>query len=124
MRIALLFTVSMAFAQPAISHGQKITGIYSNMSYNREGGDILGMEVFLVYSHDGYRVVYQSSEDEPSSPMVIPAKVEGNAISFLIPSGTDPRGNFIGKIEPTEMVGTFSGNGQTVHLPRRASYWQ
>lgn len=123
--ITLLFTASVTFAQSAISQEQKVTGMYSNVSYNREGGDIVGMEVFVVYSRDGYRVVYQSSEGEPSSPVVVPAKIDGNAISFsLPPPGTDPRGNFTGKIKPTEMVGTFSGNGQTVHLPRRASYWQ
>jgi hypothetical protein len=124
MLITPAFIASVACAQQAVSQRPKITGMYSDMSYNSEGGDILGIEVFLVYSRDGYRVIYQSSEGEPASPIVIPAKVKGNSISFSLPSSTDPRGDFTGIVEPTEMVGTFSGNGETVHLPRRSSYWQ
>ncbi|MDO1530439.1 hypothetical protein QMK61_16500 [Fulvimonas sp. R45] len=29
-----------------------------------------------------------------------------------------------GKITNGELTGTFSGNAQTVHLKRKASYWQ
>jgi len=45
------------FGLPAISaHDvpKKITGIYSDMSYNAEGGDLLGDEIFLVFSDRGY----------------------------------------------------------------------
>jgi hypothetical protein len=117
-------SASIACGHQVVSQRQKITGMYSNMSYNNEGGDILGVEVFLVYSRDGYRVVYQSSEGEPASPIVLPARIDGKTISFSLPSNIDPRGNFAGNIEPTELVGRFSGNGQTVHLMRRPSYWQ
>jgi hypothetical protein len=123
LSIALL-ALSSAHAQQATSPTTKITGIYSDMSYNAEGGDITGVEVFLVYSRDGYRVVYQSSEGEPGPPVVLPATINGKSIRFSIPKSIDARGEFVGSIDATEIVGTFSGNGQTVHLPRHSSYWQ
>ena len=94
------------------------------MTYNRDGGDVLGIEVFVVYSGHGYFVVYQSSEGEPTAPVVMPATVAGSSISFVVPASADPRGAFAGTIGDKELTGTFSGNRQTVHLKRKASYWQ
>jgi hypothetical protein len=102
----------------------KLTGIYSDMSYSDDSGDVLGDEIFLVFSNRGYYAVFQGSEGEPYVPVVVPVKVEGNSISFTLPASTDPRGKFQGKITNGELTGTFSGNAQTVHLKRKASYWQ
>lgn len=102
----------------------KLTGIYSDMSYNDDSGDVLGDEVFIVFSNRGYYAVFQGSEGEPYVPVVVPVKVEGNTISFTLPASVDPRGQFHGKIAGGELTGTFSGNAQTIHLKRKASYWQ
>lgn len=124
MLITVVLIASIACANEANPPRTKVTGIYSNMSYNKEGDDVLGIEVFLVYSRDGYRVVYQSSDGDPGAPVVLPAKIKEDSISFSLPFNIDPRGDFSGTISATEMVGTFSSSGQTVHLTRRQSYWQ
>lgn len=102
----------------------KVTGIYSDMSYNREGGDVLGLEIFLVFSRQGYFVILQVSEGEPNPPVIVPAKIQGSAITFSLPVEADPRGEFQGTINDAELSGTFKNNGQTVHLKRKNSYWQ
>lgn len=96
----------------------------SNMAYNREGGDVLGIEVFIVHSNRGYFAVYQSSEGEPAPPVVIPVKLTGTSVSFEVPPSVDARGNFTGTIDAKGLAGSFSGSGEKVRLERKASYWQ
>jgi hypothetical protein len=124
--ICLLVAISICAvcAQGAKTVPAKVTGLFSNMTYNREGSDVLGMEIFIVYSARGYFVVYQSSEGEPSAPVILPANVSGSSVRFVIPPAIDSRGAFQGTVGTAELAGTFSGNRETVHLPRKGSYWQ
>lgn len=101
----------------------KVTGIYTNMSYNTEGGDVVGTEVFVVNTKRGYYVVFQSGDGEPSVPVVVPAEVLGSAIRFTLPPGM-VGGTFTGAIGPAQLTGSFSSNHQTIRLKRKASYWQ
>jgi hypothetical protein len=50
----------------------KVTGVYSDLTYHEESGDILGDEVFLVSSNKGYFGVFQGSEGEPYPPWLSP----------------------------------------------------
>jgi hypothetical protein len=102
----------------------KLTGMFSDMAYNDEGGDLLGTEVFVTCAHDGYVVVYQSSEGEPTTPVVVPATISGTSIRFVVPESADPRGSFVGTIGAKELTGSFSGRKEVIHLKRKASYWQ
>jgi hypothetical protein len=118
LAVALGCAASTAKAPP------KVTGTFSNLTYNNEGGDVLGTEISIVNSNRGYYVVYQISEGEPAVPVVLPAKVAGSSISFVIPPEGDPRGAFAGTIGDQELSGTFAGNKEQIHLKRKASYWQ
>lgn len=120
--ICALGITSKGVAQEPSS--QKVTGIYSDMQYNREGGDVVGQEVFIVFSKSGYFAILQLSEGEPSAPVVVPVKVAGSAVTFTVPTEMDTRGTFKGNISGGHLVGTFSGNGQKVDLKRKSSYWQ
>ncbi len=102
----------------------RITGIYSDMAYNHEGGDLLGQEIFIVATKKGYFVIFQYSEGEPNVPVIIPADIKGAEISFIIPGDVDPRGMFRGTIGDEGLKGEFSGNNQRVFLKRKNSYWQ
>lgn len=119
---ALIF-ISINVAATETDH-QKVTGMFSDMTYSQETGDVIGIEVFLVYSNRGYFAVYQTSEGEPSVPVVVSARVDGSSVSFQVPPEIDSRGSFNGAIGNNELTGRFSGNGQVVHLKRKPSYWQ
>ena len=123
LMLLTLMVASSAAAAPA-SKQPKPTGMFSDMQYNDEGGDLLGTEVFITYAHDGYFVVYQSSEGEPITPVVVPATISGTSITFVVPKTADPRGSFSGTIGAKELTGSFSGSKEIVHLKRKASYWQ
>jgi hypothetical protein len=120
----LVFGVASAAGAAGNTGQPKLTGMFSDMAYNEEGGDLLGTEIFVTYARDGYFVVYQSSEGEPTTPVVVPAAISGTSIKFSVPESVDPRGNFVGTIGLRELTGSFSGSKEVVHLKRKASYWQ
>lgn len=84
LAILLLLILEAGLATSGESR-PKVTGIYSSLAYNQEGGDLLGAEVFVVYSKHGYYVVFQSSEGEPSDPIMVKAQVDGATVSFSLP---------------------------------------
>ena len=123
MALALGLASTVA-ASSAGTKQPKPTGMFSDMEYNDDGGDLLGTEVFITYARDGYFVVYQSSEGEPTTPVVVPATISGTSIKFVVPKTSDPRGSFVGTISAKELTGSFSGSKEVIHLKRKASYWQ
>ncbi len=50
----LALTCSLASSEPDAAARPKVTGIFSDMHYSAEGGDVVGAEVFIMYSNDGY----------------------------------------------------------------------
>lgn len=110
---------------------EKITGVYTDMEFHEESGDIAGSEIFLVKSRQGYFVVFQSSEGSPSRPVVVPARVDGKEIVFELPEKDgDISGVFRGEIYKDSIKGRFmngvlnkSGSKDFV-LYKRGSYWQ
>lgn len=120
----LLLTATFARSSDATPPSLKMTGMFSDMRFNSEGGDVLGQEIFIVYSKSGYFAILQSSEGEPGKPVIVPVTLKGASVSFRVPADLDPRGEFHGVISQNELVGTFSGNGQAINLKRKNSYWQ
>ena len=49
------------------------TGIYTDIYFNEEAGDLLGVEIFLLRGGDEYYVLFQSAEGIPGKPVVVPA---------------------------------------------------
>lgn len=122
-----LLTASAVFAGPA---GSKVTGIYSDMYYNREAGDVVGVEIFVLFSRDGYYVLFQDAPGSPAVPILVKAKIDGNKIEFTLPDRSGYSGKFDGVISGNELKGKFEGgqisaSGASVFiLKRKHSYWQ
>lgn len=99
------------------------------MAMHDESGDVVGIEIFVVYSRTGYHAVFQASEGEPE-PVVAAATIERARIAFHLPPGAGYSGVFRGEIRNGELTGAFEG-GQTgshgeerIRLERGSSYWQ
>lgn len=120
LAISVLVAAALATAQAATV---KTSGIYSDLAYYDEGGDLMGIELFVFYA-DGYMVLFQEAVGEPMPPHLVKAKVEGDAIEFSVPGDADTTRTFRGKITATAIVGHWVGSATTFELPRRNSYWQ
>jgi hypothetical protein len=62
--------------------GAPVAGVYSDLKYIREAGDLVGREIFIVFGGDfGYFAVIQCAEGWPGRPVLVAAKVEGSESS-------------------------------------------
>lgn len=117
----LLFLAVVAFAANAQS--VQVTGFFSNMEYFDETGDVVGMEVFILYSSGGYWVLFQDAQGAPAAPVLVKAAITGDALEFTLPASAG-LGSFKGQVTASALVGKFSGMQKAIRLPRAKSYWQ
>lgn len=111
---------SAVFAEPS-----KPAGLFSNMAYDQESGDVEGFEFFFVYSKSGYYVFYQYSNGEPEEPKLVPLNIRGNDFEFTITGGGEFSGTFVGKFTVNGVQGYFKNSPKvTIKLKRGRSYWQ
>ena len=107
---------------------KRITDIYSNLSYNKDGGDLLGMELLILPSGHGpepaYSVFVQIAEGGTPFSVVVPLKVTGTKIEFTLPpGGAYSDEHFEGTFKGIELVVRWS-QGTEEHLKNGKSYWQ
>ena len=72
---------------PATGGDLDLTGTYSSLK-STESGDIVGEEIrVLQFDYpQGYWIIYQCAEGEPSEPVFIQAKVKGSKmLEFTVP---------------------------------------
>ena len=123
-RIAIMVLCMPSFA------GERITGVYSNMEYNKESSDVSGIEIFIVFSRDGFKVIFQDAEGSPSVPVIVPIVVKGSSVSFDLLDRVGYSGKFEGRISSGKLVGKFLNSaigkhgGEKIVLKRGKSYWQ
>jgi len=102
--------------------------MFSDMHFVEEAGDVLGMEVFIVYSTDGlsgrHYALFQIAEGAPSPPVLVPVTVAADRIEFVVPDLLETYGRFRGRVTPQALVGRFEKWDHDVVLPRGGSYWQ
>jgi hypothetical protein len=122
--------VWLAIASPAL-HGRpkvKVTGLYSNLHWVKEAGDVVGTEVLIVYSTGGlpgqHWAYVQIAEGSPSPPFLVKATVSGDQVEFTLPEAAGKARRFMGKVTEKGLVGQFEGSAEKLVLPRRKSYWQ
>jgi hypothetical protein len=108
----------------------QMTGIFTNMRYNAESGDLTGIELFITRSDDGYHVQFQATANGALSPVLVSAEVNPPYVEFVLPKTPHSySGRFKGKFTARGLQGQFEG-GQLVDgkkdflLKRTKSYWQ
>ena len=125
--VAFFATAASAQTNAPKTHKQvRVTGTYTNMYYNAEGGDVIGDEIKIVYTRHGYQGVVQFAEGEPEELVIVSIEVVGAKISFSVPDSSPYAGKFIGIIEKEVLKGEFkfkNGGADKVELKRRKSYW-
>lgn len=106
----------------------KISGIYTDLAFNSEGGDLLGTELMIVPRQSkgdpAWSVFVQISEGGTPYMALIPLTLNGNKIEFNLPPGTSYGGmHFTGTISSIG-IRLDTPSGQVEVLRRGKSYWQ
>jgi hypothetical protein len=120
MRTIVLLIALLAVAVTPTTAQQKVrvTGMFSDMHYIADAGDVLGTEVFIAFTSKGYWAVVQMAEGVPDIPVVVPVTIKGTDVSFIL----SDKLTFAGTVTPTALVGTLGY--EKVSLRRGKSYWQ
>lgn len=130
---AIVLFLTSSLSAHATDRVAPITGIFSDLYYNEEGGDLLGTEIFIVLSgNDKYVAFFQHWEGGGDPAIVVPVTIGvDNHVSFEIPEPALGAGTYEGRITKTEFdgVGTHHlSNGQLskhpIRLKRKKTYWQ
>jgi hypothetical protein len=129
MRSVAFFIAGLVLtsAAHAADRAPRVTGFFSDMHYNEEGGDVIGTEVHIVVTRGGYHAVVQCAEGEPGVSVVVPVVASGSAIEFELPDQQQILccpGRFRGTVSKDALRGKFDGCGDKLVLKRKRSYWQ
>ena len=123
----VIAVAAIVLASSAAASEPRITGTYSSLEYVAEAGDIVGVEITVIYSDSGYFTLVQCAEGSPGVPLLVPATVKGSTISFSLPSQVEsdcPATQFQGTISKRGLTGAFKDTDWPGFLKRRRSYWQ
>ncbi len=128
-KLLLITMLSLAsFSATAVPPTTKVTGIYSNLHYIAEAGDVLGAEILIVFGGEqGYFAILQCAEGSPSKPVVVAAIVHGMEVEFAPhedPNSHCPKAKFNGTVTSVGLRGKFEGTDYPGLLKRKQSYWQ
>ena len=125
--LCLLLLTSGGTAQQKVP----VTGFFTNMEYIEEAGDVVGMEVWIVYASGRYWATVQLAQGEPDPPVVVPVQVSAQRVSFVLKqpsvrsdgsSAPDLVLKFEGAVTRSALTGAFAN--ERVVLKRGPTYWQ
>jgi len=88
----------------AADEAPRVTGLFSDMRRIAEAGDVVGMEVFIVYSTDGIRgrhwAFVQIAEGVPAQPFLVEVSVVGDQRHVPIRPTRQRRRKSLNKTQP------------------------
>ena len=126
--IAVFLLASTLTVAGALS-ASKITGIYSNLRFNDEGGDLLGMEILVLprESKGGtsatYNVVVQIADGGAPYVVVVPLEWMGDHFDCPLSAGDYGGQHLTLRFQGSELLVLWPGGNQE-KLKRGKSYWQ
>ena len=104
----------------------RLTGTYTDMHYDSQGGDLLGTEIRIVSTRKGLQGALQFAEGAPEELVIVDIQIKDSAVSFVVPESSPYAGEFTGTIMNGVLTGEFrfkSGGSNRVELKRGKSYW-
>ncbi|MFC1542414.1 hypothetical protein ACFL4M_00815 [Pseudomonadota bacterium] len=103
-------------------------GIFSNMKYFEEAGDLVGQELFIFPGCGGYCVLFQIAEGGFPYAELLSLEVDGDNIGFTLNNKNNRYDGvtFSGQVKKDKIEGSlnFDGVETKVTYSRGKSYWQ
>lgn len=121
--MAFAFVLTVHAREPARAN---LAGVWSDLHFNAEGGDLLGMELFFVpRSRNGYSVLVQVAEGEFPETALLTTRTNGAhfELAFASRHGPFPGQTVVCRVERPVITCRWP-SGQVDTLRRGKSYWQ
>lgn len=100
-----------------------LRGIYSNLAFSPESGDLNGFEITVLPQANGTQIVFQCSQGAPSSPVLVAVQENGRTISFAVNQEDSAcNGSYTGEITSGGLL-LRGPEAQKALLSSRVSYW-
>jgi hypothetical protein len=109
---------------PTFAQSLRVTGLVSNLHFVKEAGDIVGTEIFIMFSNEGLFALVQCAEGSPSAPVLVPVMASGAEISFKVPADSKSHcsgGEFNGRVTRASLQGQWTFGQSTKHEDARAA---
>ncbi|MES2296642.1 MAG: hypothetical protein V4582_06340 [Pseudomonadota bacterium] len=109
------------------SHPVRCQGTYSSFEFNKEGGDLLGLEIKIVPAGEHFEAVVQSAQGEPGALFLATATCSKGRITISIPKQPDrPFVSLEGVVSKNGIKAQLNyegGSVEKIFVPRRPGYW-
>jgi hypothetical protein len=124
----VLLLLALSGSGSALSPKLPLAGIYSDLTYNAESGDLHGMELF-VFPGSGdtipWRLLFQLAEGDGPLSSLVDLRPVADHFEFLIPAeGAIPEMRFAVRFTAQEALVKNLVGGAEVHVRRGRSYWE
>ncbi len=123
LSVFAVFIAAVSNAAESQPKPPKLTGTFSSLYYNEEGGDVLGAELRISYTRNGYQGTFQYAEGSPEALVLVDVHYDKDVISFDIPKPNLWAGKFTGKISDAGITGKIDTLHEEIRLKRGKSYW-
>lgn len=104
-----------------------LAGTYSSLTFNAEGGDLVGYEVRIIPTNAGNKALVQVAEGDAGRVYLVDVVILTGSIEFDVPLTSSKAGKFTGQLSVAGLRGSISyptGVRESVFLHRGASYWE
>lgn len=108
------------------SEGAALVGRYSSLTYNSEGGDLVGYEVRIMPTNQGNKAVVRVAEGDAGRIYIVDVIGNDKELYFDVPLESGVRGHFRGRLSGKGLEGTISFPDRSVEnvtIRKLANYW-
>ncbi|MGJ4898405.1 hypothetical protein [Bradyrhizobium oligotrophicum] len=116
---AVAVILSLADLSQAASRSVQLGGlsIYADLTYSASEGDFNGLQIIVVPSGDGEKVVWREASGRFNRPILLELVKDGDAFKVSVPSDYDFAGEWRLKVQNDVLVGS-GPKGRTFRLRR------
>lgn len=127
IKLTLLFTLTLLIQSPALAGDDIRTGFFTNLWLHDATGDLIGYELYIAKTPDGYVGAFYGCEGGPSNVQVIEPVFNGNVVTFSYEYPDSNRAQFKGTVDECGITGGIywdeSRYNPEMRLKRKQTYW-
>ena len=126
-KLCIIFSATFLFFSSSVGDKMRVTGTFSTLEYHQEAGDLLGVELRIVWTNQGYQGTIQIAEGGAGNLILLKnINIENENIEFVFDYNTGRKATFEGVIYADGIKGEIeydTGGMMKLKLKRKKSYW-